>query len=77
MRYWIVQVARALSRLLNAVTGGEGDSTFSAWSYHLMLRNKRTGKWRVKFVDSLFFNKPGHCKEAYEWHTERRLLERD
>lgn len=77
MRYWFTQVLRALSRLLNALTGGEGDSTFSAWSYYLLIRGKRTGEWRVRFVDALPFNYPGHCREAYEWHKERRLLERD
>lgn len=77
MRYWIEQVGRALSRLLNAVTGGEGDSTFSAWSYHLLVQGKPWGAWRVDFVDGLPGNYPGHCKEAYDWHVERHLLERD
>lgn len=77
MRYWFVQVFRASSRLLNALTGGEGDSTFSAWSYHLMVKGKRSGYWRVKIIDSLFFNGAGHCEAAYRWHVERGLLERD
>lgn len=75
MRYWIAQVGRASSRLLNALTGGEGDSTFSAWSWHLKIRNKRTGSLRVRVVD--FLVGTNHCQKAYDWHVERRLLERD
>jgi subtilisin-like proprotein convertase family protein len=76
MRYWFMQVFRASSRLLNAVTGGEGDSTFSAWSYYLAHdHNSAWGRWRVKVVDSLFGQ--GHCKESYVWHLERDLLHKD
>jgi len=76
MRYWLEQVGRALSRLLNAVAGGEGDCTFSAWSWHLKLRGKPTGALRVAVVDALS-RQEGHCRRAYEWHAARGLIQRD
>ena len=70
------QIGRALSRLLNAVTGGEGDTTFSARSYALKQKGAVLGRLRVVFVDWLN-NEPGHCEKAYQWHKERGLLEPD
>ena len=70
-----IQVARAVSRLLNALMGGEGDTTFSAYSWHLKQKGKRIGLVRVVLVDRLFGS--GHCEDACEWHRERRLFEDD
>lgn len=76
--YWVVQILRASSRLLNALTGGEGDSTFSAWSWHLAIQPGLAGKigrLRVAVVDR--FAGAGHCEAAYAWHAQRDLLARD
>lgn len=76
MRYYAHQVFRAGSRFINALTGGEGDSTFSAWSYHLWVDHNSTwGKWRVQLVDACFG--PDHCKLSYDWHVQRELLQLD
>lgn len=76
MRYWIIQVTRASSRLLNALTGGEGDCTFSAWSYHLAHdRQRKWGKFRVRVIDGMFGT--DHCKNSYLWHRSRDLLHID
>lgn len=76
MRYHLFQIFRASSRLLNALTGGEGDSTFSAWSYHLWVdHGSWWGKWRVKVLDALLGK--DHCKISYEWHVQRDLLHKD
>lgn len=72
-RWHSIQVLRALSRLLNAVTGGEGDTTFSAGSWTLLLAGSRWGRVRVAVVDWLNRD-PGHCRRAWEWHKERGLL---
>lgn len=71
--WWCMQVGKALSRLLNAILGGEGDTTFSAYSYHLLLAGSRWGRIRVAFVDSLLGR--GHCRESWAWHAARRLFE--
>jgi hypothetical protein len=71
--WWCVQVARASSRLVNAVLGGEGDTTFSAYSYELKLRGSMWGYIRVWFVDSILGK--GHCLDGWEWHQERNLFE--
>jgi hypothetical protein len=77
VRYWLAQVGRALSRLLNAVCGGEGDCTFSAWSWHLALKGSAWGWFRVRFVDALPGNGKGHCAEAYAWHVLHDLFSED
>lgn len=75
MRYWLYQNGRALSRLLNAFTGGEGDTTYSAYSYYLVVHNKRSGIIRVTVIDWVFGK--NHCKIQYEWHLERDLFAKD
>lgn len=72
---YAAQVARASSRLLNALTGGEGDTTFSAQSEWLRLRGRPCGRVRVAILDRLFG--AGHCRAAYLWHHDRRLFQRD
>lgn len=71
--WWCMQVARSSSRFLNAVMGGEGDTTFSAFSYHLVLSGSRWGRIRVALVDAILG--ADHCKDSYAWHAERRLFE--
>lgn len=78
MRWYLAQIGRASSRLFNAVMGGEGDTTFSAYSYHLMVHGRRPasrayGRARVAVVDGLLGT--GHCLEAWAWHHERGLFE--
>ena len=71
--WWLMQVGRASSRLLNAIRGGEGDTTFSAYSDHLLLAGSRWGRLRVALVDRLLGK--NHCLKAWAWHASRRLFE--
>ena len=73
MRNWLLQVGRALTRLLNALTGGTGDTTFSARSWHLKQKGAVLGHIRVWLVDRIN-REPGHCKTAWEWHRQRGLI---
>lgn len=78
MKRWAHQVGRALSRLLNAITSGEGDTTFSAYSAWLVLHGKtpRARWWgikRVRFINALWRD-DYHCAKAYFWHLERDLF---
>jgi hypothetical protein len=75
-RWYLRQIGRACSRLLNALAGGEGDTTFSAGSWAGKLAGTRWGATRVAFVDWLN-RQPGHCESAYHWHRDRGLLEQD
>ena len=76
MKYYAFQVSRASSRLLNALTGGEGDVTFSAWSYHLMInKHSAWGALRVKWVDHMLGE--GHCARSYTWHEAHDLIRKD
>lgn len=84
MLWWIKQVGRASSRLLNALAGGEGDTTFSAYSFELMISRtgwmQKIGWWRVWLIDTLAERLTGrefHCLDAWLWHQERRLFVRD
>lgn len=81
MKRWCIQVGRALSRLLNAICHGEGDTTFSAYSAWLMLHGKSArARWwglrRCLFIDWLNRDR-GHCLRAYFWHRDRGLFEWD
>jgi hypothetical protein len=75
MKWWLYQVFRASSRLLNALTGGEGDTTFSAYSWELKRRGSLWGKLRVSVIDRIAGY--DHCLASWEWHEERRLFEHD
>ncbi|WP_420415131.1 hypothetical protein [Roseibium sp.] len=80
IRWHVIQIGRALSRLFNALTGGEGDTTTSAYVYRLSESGGRKlllpARWWVAFVDWLL-REPGHCKSSCEWHQERRLFQDD
>jgi hypothetical protein len=79
-RWHIVQTGRALSRLFNALTGGEGDTTTSAYVYRLSMDGGRKlwvpGSLWVAFVDWLL-REPGHCEVSHDWHKQRRLFQDD
>lgn len=67
------EIARGMSRVLSALWDGQGDCTFSAWSYRMVVTGKPWGPPRVRFVDALN-DEPGHCAEAYSWHKDHGLL---
>lgn len=68
------EILRGMSRTLNGAVDGNGDVTFSAWSYWMLLRGKTWGKRRVQFVDWIT-REPGHCERWYHWHKERKLFD--
>jgi hypothetical protein len=76
----LMQIGRALSRLFNAVTGGEGDTTTSAYVYKQSLLGKTKlgipGRAWVSVIDFVLRD-PGHCLSAYHWHLERNLFQDD
>lgn len=74
--WWLRQVGRALSRVLNALAGGEGDTTYSAGSWAAKLAGTRWGATRVRIVDWLN-QEPGHCAAAFAWHRDHGLLAED
>jgi len=73
IRLWLWQVGRGASRLLNALTGGEGDVTYSARSWQLYLQDPHRYRWRVRLVDWLNGD-PQHCMRAYYWHLRHGLI---
>lgn len=73
--WYCLQIGRAMSRLLNAFCGGEGDTTFSAYSYYLLIKNSMWGKIRVAVIDAVLGD--NHCFASYVWHKERRLFDTD
>ena len=76
LSWYFLQVGRASSRLLNALCGGEGDTTFSAYSWYLATdKGCGIGRLRVRIVDAIRYK--GHCQDAYYWHREHRLFEMD
>lgn len=75
MRDWLYQVGRALTRLLNALLGGEGDTSFSART-EAEARAGRPGWVGVAMlIDAVMGH--GHTAAAHAWHAERGLLDRE
>jgi hypothetical protein len=72
MKWWALQVFKASSRLLNALTGGEGDTT-SAYSWELKRRGSKWGEIRVWILDGI--TGYDHCKQAWDWHEAKGLFE--
>lgn len=70
------EIERGMSRELSALWDGQGDCTFSSWSYRMLVHGKEWGPFRVKFVDWLN-REPGHCLRAYAWHQAHGLLDPD
>jgi hypothetical protein len=68
-----MEIARGLSRTLNAITDGDGDTTFSAQSYENLLLGLPGAERRVRLVDALPGTGPGHCQRAWEWHAAHGL----
>lgn len=68
------EILRGMSRTLSGLFDGNGDITFSAWSYWMVLRGKKWGPARVKFVDTINFSE-GHCYRAYLWHDAHKLFD--
>ncbi len=79
LRWYAVQVSRGASRFFNALIGGEGDTTISAYSYYLALQGRRRlgipARYWVRVIDH--FLGEHHCLQGYTFHRERRLFERN
>jgi hypothetical protein len=74
LRRYLKEIGRGGSRLLNAMFGGPGDVTFSAWSWELVLRGSAWGRWRVRVLDAI--SGENHCYDAWIWHRTRGLIVR-
>lgn len=70
------EIARSMSRVLSALWDGQGDCSFSSYSYYMQVHNKTWGAPRVRFVDWIN-GEPGHCADAYAWHDKHGLFDRD
>lgn len=67
MRTLLLEVFSVLSRLLNVLTGGTADMTFSA-------RSHRDGLWTEPVIDWIFlklFREQDHCRRWWEIEVER------
>ncbi|TCJ96124.1 hypothetical protein EV694_1675 [Volucribacter psittacicida] len=76
---WGYHVLIAVDQLINALTGGGADETFSSRCYRGAILAKNPKKrWRFwyGFVNKLFFD-PNHCKTAYESEVLRRQYPAD
>lgn len=67
MMDFLIEVFSCLSRLLNVLTGGTADMTFSA-------RSHRDGLWTEPVIDWVFlmlFREQDHCRRWWEIEVER------
>ena len=70
MKTYAIHVGVALTQLLNALLGGWPDESTSSRLWRLDQQGSAVGGMLRRFVDRLFWRKPGHCATAYE--AERR-----
>lgn len=74
LKNYLYHVLIALDQLVNAMTGGCADETFSSRCYRgAVLSQAPKKRWRVlyRLVNGLFFDK-NHCKTAYESELSRK-----
>lgn len=67
VKAFLIELFSLLSRLLNVLTGGTADLTFSA-------RSHRDGLWTesvIDFVARHVFREADHCRVWWEWEVER------
>lgn len=61
---FLLELASIPSRLLNVLTGGAADLTFSA-------RSHRDGLKSVPVINTIFFWQSNHCRWAWDRELER------
>lgn len=61
---FLLELASIPSRLLNVLTGGAADLTFSARSHRDDLRS-------VRVINAIFFWQSNHCRWAWDRELER------
>jgi len=70
-RRYVNRVLIALSVLLNVVTGGRSNQTFSARQYERKRKKKINLCW---LIDILFFHDPDHCMMSWlYWNTHKNI----
>lgn len=59
---YLINVIDALSRVLNALLGGESGETLSARAYRC--------RWALvmRLINAVVFWQDDHCRRAYEYH---------
>lgn len=66
---YIERVGIAISVLLNVLTGGPSNQSFSARNWQW----KRDGRYNLVYIIDIFwYSKPNHCMEAWVWWYTRR-----
>ena len=73
MGKYIHQFLIAVDQLINSMTGGCADETFSARAYR---RSQRTRFWRVfrVVIDWIFFWQADHCYQSWLSEFDRKHL---
>lgn len=61
---YLLRVAKALDRLLNAFIGGNDRETLSSVAYRKW-RDAEPFGFMMLFINDLFFFQPHHCEVAY------------
>ena len=74
---YVVTVFAALSRLLNAITGGPATMTFSSRMGWGQRRGCRACKVVCKILTFIFRDGPDHCEVAINYDREKAFEELD
>lgn len=67
-----LQIAIAVDQLVNALTGGYADETFSARAWRK--RDAKGWKHVRAALDALWFWQPAHCADAFQSEMDRKHL---
>lgn len=72
---YLFRVAVALDMFVNVILGGLPDSTISARVGYNAIRGKTWALVAEKVINTLFFFRPNHCREAIKGDYGRAQLE--
>lgn len=62
--HYLLRIAKALDRLVNALIGGNDRETLSSVAYRKW-RDKEPFGFTMAIINELFFFQPSHCELAY------------
>lgn len=72
---WLLGIAVAFDRLLNAVLLGSSDETLSSRAYRAWRDGRRPGVWLKPVIDALAFWQEAHCEQSFLYERDRARLE--
>jgi hypothetical protein len=71
VKRYLLQIAVAVDRVINAALGGSAEETLSSRAYRAHRDGQWPGIWMMPIIDFIFFWQDRHCENAYRYERER------